>query len=116
MASPNLTETPFEIWNIGGQDIRVETAAEIVAKKLWHRGNRATARDLFDLSLVIEHEPEALLKASKFLRKNADLFISQIASRAAVLKTQFAEIDVLKYKPSYDEAAQRATTFLGSFK
>ena len=46
VASPNLTDTPFEIWNIYGQQIRVETAAEIVAKKLWHRGDRATARDL----------------------------------------------------------------------
>ena len=38
---------------INGQEIRVETAVEIVAKKLWYRGDRATARDLFDLSLVI---------------------------------------------------------------
>ncbi|MBT8604196.1 nucleotidyl transferase AbiEii/AbiGii toxin family protein [Polynucleobacter paneuropaeus] len=116
VASPNLTEAPFEIWNIGGQHIRVETAAEIVAKKLWHRGDRATARDLFDLSLVIEREPEALIKAAKFLRKNADPFISQIAIRASVLKAQFAEIDVLNYKPSYDEAVQRATKFLQSLK
>jgi predicted nucleotidyltransferase component of viral defense system len=116
VASPNLTEAPFEMWNIGGQHIRVETAAEIVAKKLWHRGDRATARDLFDLSLVIEREPEALIKAAKFLRKNADLFTSQIASRASVLKAQFAEIDVLNYKPSYDEAVQRATKFLQSLK
>jgi predicted nucleotidyltransferase component of viral defense system len=116
VASPNLTEAPFEIWNIGGQHIRVETAVEIIAKKLWHRGDRATARDLFDLSLVIEREPEALVKAAKFLKKNADQFISQIASRSAVLKAQFAEIDVLNYKPSYDEAAQRAVTFLDSLK
>jgi hypothetical protein len=116
VASPNLTEAPFEMWNIGGQHIRVETAAEIVAKKLWHRGDRATARDLFDLSLVIEREPEALIKAAKFLRKNADPFISQIAIRASVLKAQFAEIDVLNYKPSYDEAVQRATKFLQSLK
>ncbi|MDH6303293.1 putative nucleotidyltransferase component of viral defense system [Polynucleobacter sphagniphilus] len=116
VASPNLTEAPFEMWNIGGQHIRVETAAEIVAKKLWHRGDRATARDLFDLSLVIEREPEALIKAAKFLRKNADLFTSQIAIRASVLKAQFAEIDVLNYKPSYDEAVQRATKFLQSLK
>jgi predicted nucleotidyltransferase component of viral defense system len=114
VASPNLTEAPFEMWNIGGQHIRVETAAEIVAKKLWHRGDRATARDLFDLSLVIEREPEALIKAAKFLQKNADPFISQIASRASVLKIQFSEIDALNYRPDYDEAAQRATTFLGS--
>jgi hypothetical protein len=114
VASPNLTEAPFEVWNIGGQHIRVETAAEIVAKKLWHRGDRATARDLFDLSLVIEREPGALIKAAKFLQKNAGQFISQIASRASVLKIQFSEIDVLNYKPDYDEAAQRATAFLAS--
>ncbi len=116
VVSPNLTEAPFEIWNISGQPIRVETATEIVAKKLWHRGDRTTARDLFDLSLVIEREPEALVKAAKFLRKNAEQFINQIASRAAVLKAQFSEIDVLNYRPSYDEAAQRATSFLRLLK
>jgi predicted nucleotidyltransferase component of viral defense system len=116
VATPNLAESPFEIWNINGQHIRVETAAEIVAKKLWHRDDRATARDLFDLSLVIEQEPEALIKAAKFLLKNADLFISQIASRKTVLERQFAEIDTLAYKPSYDEAAQRATAFLKSLQ
>lgn len=116
VASPNLTDTPFEMWNINGQHIRVETAAEIVAKKLWHRGDRATARDLFDLSLVIEQEPDELMKAAKFLKKNAEHFIGQIESRAIVLKAQFHEIDVLNYKPSYDEAANRATQFLNSLK
>ena len=116
VASPNLTESPFETWNISGQHIRVETAVEIVAKKLWHRGDRATARDLFDLSLVIESEPEALVKAAKFLLKNADPFISQIASRASVLKMQFSEIDALTYRPNYDDAAERATQFLSSLK
>ena len=116
VASPNLTEAPFEMWNISGHHIRVETAAEIVAKKLWHRGDRTTARDLFDLSLVIEKEPEALIKATKFLKKNAEQFISQIASRAIILKAQFSEIDVLNYRPGYGEAAQRAAAFLGSLK
>jgi predicted nucleotidyltransferase component of viral defense system len=112
VASPNLTDSPFEMWDICGQHIRVETAAEIVAKKLWHRGDRATARDLFDLSLVIEQEPEALIKAARFLLKNTAIFISQIASRKAVLERQFAQIDTLTYQPSFDEAARRATTFL----
>lgn len=114
VASPNLTEAPFEIWNIAGQQIKVETATEIVAKKLWHRGDRATARDLFDLSLVIEKEPEALMKATKFLEKNANAFIHQIETRTKVLKAQFNEINTLQYKPSFDEAAERATKFLSS--
>jgi predicted nucleotidyltransferase component of viral defense system len=116
VASPNLTEIPFEIWNIDGHQIRVETAAEIVAKKLWHRGDRVTARDLFDLSLVIEREPEALKSVAKFLLKNADAFITQIDSRSKTLKRQFAEIDVLTYKPDFDAAAMRATNFLNSLK
>jgi hypothetical protein len=114
VASPNLTDSPFEMWHIDGHHIRVETAAEIVAKKLWHRGDRTTARDLFDLSLVIEREPEALIKAATYLLKNADVFINQIASRKTVLERQFAEIDTLAYTPSYDEAAERAATFLKS--
>jgi len=114
VASPNLTDSPFEMWDIDGHHIRVETAAEIVAKKLWHRGDRTTARDLFDLSLVIEREPEALIKADTYLLKNADVFINQIASRKTVLERQFAEIDTLAYTPSYDEAAERAATFLKS--
>jgi predicted nucleotidyltransferase component of viral defense system len=114
VASPNLTENPFEIWSINGQPIRVETAAEIVAKKLWHRGERATARDLFDLSLVIEREPEALLKAAKFLHKNSQIFMDQIANRQALLRMQFNEINTLDYRPSYDDAVERVTQFLNS--
>ena len=48
VASPNLTNQPFEVWSLLGRKVRVETAAEIVAKKLWHRGDRVSARDVFD--------------------------------------------------------------------
>lgn len=51
VASPNLTVEPFELWHLLGRQVRVETSAEIVAKKLWHRGDRAMARDLFLLGL-----------------------------------------------------------------
>ena len=112
VAAPNLTEEPYEFWEINGQEIRVETAVEIVAKKLWHRGDRATARDLFDLSLVIERESKQLLTATKFLQKNAEIFIEQIHLRKKVLKLQFDEIDVLDYKPSYEEAVRSSTLFL----
>lgn len=33
-----------------GRTVKVEKAAEIIAKKMYHRGDRVTARDLFDLS------------------------------------------------------------------
>lgn len=52
--SRNLTAPGFDEWTLMDHPVKVETAAEIVAKKMWHRGDRPTARDLFDLSLVIE--------------------------------------------------------------
>ena len=112
VASPNLTSNPFELWELLGRRIKVETSAEIVAKKLWHRGDRATARDLFDLALVIEREPLALATASSFLIRHRDEFLKQVDQRKAVLKAQFEAIDTLDYCPSYEKAAQSAAAFL----
>jgi len=116
VASPNLTKPGYEEWQILGNMIRVETAVEIVAKKLWHRGDRATSRDLFDLSLVIEREPEELKMAAPFLLRHADQFLEQILGRSHVLKPQFEEIDILNYHPSYEEALERVVSFLDALK
>jgi len=112
VASPNLTSDPFEVWELLGRQIKVETSAEIVAKKLWHRGDRATARDLFDLALVIEREPAQLATASAFLTRNRDQFLLQVEQRKSVLKAQFEAIDTLNYKPSYEQAADSVAAYL----
>lgn len=112
VASPNLTAQPYDEWTLLGRTVKVETAAEIVAKKLWHRGDRATARDLFDLSLVIEREPQALATAAPHLVRHRDAFLTQLQRRRAVLSAQFEAIDALGYRPQYDEAVDRASRFL----
>lgn len=51
LASPNLTDDPYvlqELQELQGRMVKVETSAEIIAKKFWHRGDRLTARDIFD--------------------------------------------------------------------
>lgn len=114
VASPNLTREPHEEWELLGRRIRVETSAEIVAKKLWHRGDRATARDLFDLALVIEREPESLASAAQYLVRHREAFLRQIEQRQAVLKLQFDAIDRLSYRVSYEQAQRLAKEFLGA--
>lgn len=114
VASPNLTNNPYETWELLGREIKVETSAEIVAKKLWHRGDRATARDLFDLALVIDREPHVLASAGPHLTRHRAEFLKQVDQRRAVLKAQFEEIDTLDYQPSYDQALESATAFLMS--
>lgn len=114
VASPNLTREPHEEWELLGRRIRVETSAEIAAKKLWHRGDRATARDLFDLALVIEREPESLASAAQYLVRHREAFLRQIEQRQAVLKLQFDAIDRLSYRVSYEQAQRLAKEFLGA--
>lgn len=114
VASPNLTANPFEVWDLFGRQVKVESSAEVVAKKLWHRGDRATARDLFDLALVIEREPEALATAANFLTRHRSEFLRQTEARKTVLQAQFDAIDTMDYQLTYDQAAKVASKFLTS--
>lgn len=49
-----------------GKEVYLEDPVEIVTKKLYYRGDRAMARDIFDLSVVISMREKDLLKT--FLR------------------------------------------------
>ena len=115
VASPNLLDTSlaWESWEIDGRTVKVETAAEIIAKKMYHRGDRATARDLFDLSLVIEREPDSLLHAAPFLLRHRQAFLAQIRRPHPTLLVSFNAIDTLDYNPDFDECVERAVEFLG---
>jgi len=105
VASPNLTKDPYVLQELLGREVKVETSAEIIAKKFWHRGNRLTARDLFDFALVAEKEPEALDAAGRFLVKHVDTILLQLETNAEQLKMQFEAIATLDYTPTYEHAA-----------
>ena len=51
VASAPLTDNAWKAEVLVDRDIRVETSAEIVAKKVWHRGDMFTARDIFRQAL-----------------------------------------------------------------
>lgn len=108
-----LTAAPFDLVSHGGRDIRVETSAEILAKKLWHRGDRGTARDLFDLCAVARHEPEALARAAPFFSRHAAQFIHRLQDRADIARREFAAIDALGFNQTFDECLDQAREILG---
>jgi Nucleotidyl transferase AbiEii toxin, Type IV TA system len=112
VVSANLTDPGYDQWMLLERPVKVETAAEIVAKKMWHRGDRATARDLFDLSLVIERDPAALLAAGEILIRHRNTFIEQLASRDVFIRQGFSDIQTLSYTPTFDYAVTLATEFL----
>lgn len=111
-AAPNLLGDAWETWEIDGHAIRVETSAEIIAKKMFHRGDRVTARDLFDLALVIEREPEPLKAAGPFLTRHRQALLDQIRNPHPTLETAFEAIATLDYTPEFDHCVALAGAFL----
>ncbi|KWC28323.1 hypothetical protein WL48_26140 [Burkholderia ubonensis] len=115
VVSRNLTTPGFDEWTLMDHPVKVETAAEIVAKEMWHRGDRPTARDLFDLSLVIEREPDSLMAAGEFLIRHRETFLRILDEHRDFLLPRFNDIRTLGYTPSFDYCAGLATEFLRQF-
>lgn len=67
VVSGPLTREPARSEILFGRAVAVETSAEIIAKKVWHRGVEFTARDLFDLAMVLDNEPQALAEVRPIL-------------------------------------------------
>lgn len=108
VASPTFTENPFEEHEVLGRNILLETPIEIVAKKLWYRGDRATPRDLLDLALVVEHHYSEILAHGQVFVKNIEVFTNQCESRRAIMLPVFDAIEKIEFELSFNECLDRA--------
>ena len=112
VASGPLTENPTVEEQLLGRAVQVETSTEIIAKKIWHRGIEFTARDIFDLAMVIEWEPEALAQIRPILRARRQAILDRIAQHGAGLREAFDALEVLDYRRSFDECVESVTRAL----
>ena len=103
IASAPLTRNPSAAEVIFGREVQVETSTEIVAKKLWHRGDRIAARDILDLALVAESEPDALAEIRPVLRDRRAVVLRRIAQTDVALREAFSELEVLEFRRTYDD-------------
>ena len=108
----SLTDDPWDAVSYLGRTIRVESCAEIIAKKMHHRGYQAKARDLFDLCAVADLEPESIEQARPFFAAHSDTFLQRLRQHRDIAKNEFDKIDRLSYKASFDECLERAEDIL----
>ncbi|MFB9243498.1 hypothetical protein IV454_23720 [Massilia antarctica] len=94
----------------------METSVEIIAKKMWHRGDHITGRDIFDVALISGREPDALMVAGKFMARHADAILQQLDNRSEALKMQFEAIDALHFHPTFDTACLTLRTMLQAIR
>jgi len=107
-----LTERPFDLMSHEGREIKVETCAEIIAKKMWHRGDRAKARDLFDLCAVADAEPEAIASAAPFFAKHGATFLERLQARAGLVEAEFQAIDAIGFQRSFAKCMVQARSII----
>jgi hypothetical protein len=79
---------------------------------------QATARDLFDLALVLQTDPAGLAREAQWMVRHRDDFLQQIVGRRSALQKTFNAISRLPSPsvvvPDYDECVERARAFLQS--
>jgi hypothetical protein len=103
VAAGNLTTNPAVREVVRGYAMLVETSAEIVAKKIWYRGAQFTARDIFDLSMFLEFEPDSAEVIWPILEERRQLVLERIDRAHDVLRESFDALDTLDYHRSFDE-------------
>jgi hypothetical protein len=99
IVSANLTSNPSRAAKIEGQEVQLETVAEIIAKKIYHRGREAKPRDIFDIAAAAQsHRPEIVL-ALRALRDQAEATLLRLDE----LNPQFvaSTIEQLMILPKY---------------
>jgi hypothetical protein len=107
-----LTDDPWEEAIYRGRKILLETNAEIIAKKMYHRGHQAKARDLFDLCAVADLDPAAIAAAAPFLARHGDAFIARLKATAGYAEEEFAQIQRVDYTRPFDECLTLAETIV----
>jgi hypothetical protein len=114
VVSGSLTQNPTRTEVLFGRPVAVETSTEIIAKKVWHRGAEFTARDIFDLAMVIENEPQALPTIRPILRDRRAVILERIAHNHTGLREAFDALETIEYRRSFDECVDRVTQTLNS--
>lgn len=107
VAAVPLTANAFAEHEVLGRKILLESPVEIVAKKLWYRGDRATPRDLLDLAYVIDRHYESILINRNVFIKNLDTFLAQCTSRRSIMLPAFDQIEKLDFSLDYDTCLER---------
>lgn len=110
-----MTTPGTEPWPIGDRSIPLETPREVLAKKLYFRGNRLLARDLFDIAAVrrlapeefeaaIAAAPDGARRAADILRRRGKRLKAELpqAVRPTAMGKAILDIDILDLAAALD--------------
>ncbi len=113
IVAPRLT-TPHALERaIGSRQAMVETATEILAKKLLYRAEQFTGRDIFDLAFLIENGEavKLMVERNTYLPRLA-VVMQRIETHEAALRRGFDQIMPDGYTPTFDHCVKVIADFV----
>ena len=111
-----VTDTPTTRQTIDGEEVDLETVAEIIAKKLRYRGATIKPRDIFDIAAAASVDRDSVVKALKYHKDD----VAKALGAIELLKPDFvnaamAELAIKdSFKPVVGTALGDATKLLKS--
>jgi hypothetical protein len=111
-----VTDIPFERMIVRGRSVDVERPIEVVAKKCFYRANDFTARDIFDLAVLINEEPaiveqyqnillgkkDELSRRFSFMQAPADAELVDRLRAEKARETVQSQIDGIAATPAFE--------------
>ena len=106
IVAPPLTSSPTTQATVEGEMVLLETIPEIIAKKIYHRGNSIAPRDIFDIAAGGEKHAESMIRELASYRDSVESTLAAIEK----LKPDFvsAAINQLSIKERYKPIANAA--------
>ena len=108
------SKEPFCKANIWDKDIQIDTIEEIIAKKIYYRGDIGNSRDLFDIAIAVHENPiifsKMILKKEKIIALYKTLL--NISNSEELKELYLHEIKQMNPNDKYDFLAKNTIIYL----
>lgn len=114
VAAGCITKPGSTLALVAGRTVSLETDLEILAKKLYFRGNRFKARDIFDLAFLLTADPAIGPLLQRWADRHRPALLQMVANAGAGLQAAFEAIDTRGFQPGFAQAKSLVSAFLES--
>ncbi len=108
------SHTPYQEVNLWGHKLLIDTIEEIIAKKIYYRADKGNSRDLFDIAIAFNKEPDILTRTLLKKDKVITLFetVSNIFNNQELKNLYLEEIHQMNPNSEYEFLANNTIEYL----
>lgn len=115
VAAPRLVANSTQAASIRGRNILLDKPEEIIAKKCFYRADGFTARDVFDMAVVLAKDPAVVKKHLGILTARSDDIQRRLAFYATNKSHWDKEISLVQPLPGFSQYPHQALSKVQKF-